>query len=372
MDSTFVKSFIGGIRSNFKGDLRLKTKILLIESDDWGAIRTPSKESLASFQRQGFELDKSLYKVDALASQSDLEDLFDLLLSFKNTEGQHPVITANAIMANPDFQRIRDSDFKEYYFQPFNDTFKSYSSHQNNLEIWKKGMKLGIFQPQFHGREHLNLGRWMKALQQGDRNLHFSFDLNSTYSGREDYAFMEAYDWSCPDEVEIHKKIISEGLRIFEETFGFRSQSFIAPCYNWDAGLDSFLASQGIKCIQGIGSQMAPTGHFGQYTRIPHYFGKRNAFGSFYNIRNVFFEPVNNSEKDWTLPALARIQAAFLMNRPAVISTHRVNYVGYIDPKNKENGLKQLKRLLTEVLKKWPEVQFMSTDQLQNYLVANE
>jgi hypothetical protein len=59
VDSTFVKSFIGGLRSNYKGDMRLQGKILLIESDDWGAIRTPSKEALVAFDKRNFELNRS-------------------------------------------------------------------------------------------------------------------------------------------------------------------------------------------------------------------------------------------------------------------------------------------------------------------------
>jgi len=57
---------------------------------------------------------------------------------------------------------------------------------------------------------------------------------------------------------------------------------------------------------------------------------------------------VNDINKDWTDSAMARIQAAFLTNVPAVISTHRINYIGYIDPKNRAHGLRQLERLLKE------------------------
>jgi hypothetical protein len=86
----------------------------------------------------------------------------------------------------------------------------------------------------------------------------------------------------------------------------------------------------------------------------------------------VFFEPVHNPGKDWTKPAMARIQAAFLMKRPAVISSHRVNYIGFIDPKNKENGLRQLGSLLKQILKKWPDVRFVTTDQLISYFSDND
>ena len=365
---SFCKNFLGGVKTNYRSPHILKEKLVILESDDWGALRTPSYNVLSEFQKYGFDLSKSIYKVDALASETDLNSLFDLLLSIKNREGQNPVLTSNSIMANPDFEKIRDSEFKEYHFEPFYNTFKRYPEHKNNLRIWRKGIEMKIFKPQFHGREHLNINRWIKSLQNNDKDVHFSFDKGSTYSGKADYSFMEAYDWNDYSEVEGHKKIIKEGLNIFEKTFGYKSTSFIAPCYNWDTKLEPFLAKEGITCIQGIHSQLSPTGSFNNYKLKKHFFGEKNNYGSFYNVRNVFFEPSQNPNKDWSDDAMARIHAAFLYNKPAVISTHRINYVGYISPQNRDNGLLQLKRLLTKVVTKWPDVKFISTDQLSNYL----
>lgn len=364
-----IKGFLGGIKANRVGSAKVKQKLLIIESDDWGAIRTPSKEALLKFERKGFDLSKSIYKVDALASKTDLEMLFDLLTSIKNVDGEHPVITANTIMANPDFNKIRESEYKKYYFEPFYETFKDYPEHQNNMKIWGSAINKGIFKPQFHGREHLNVNRWLKALQNNNDNVRFSFDLNSTYSGIEDYSFMEAYDWDEPNEVLEHKKIVEEGLELFKHTFGFNSESFIAPCYNWDSKLEAVLAKNGVNCIQGISNQLAPTGVYNNYKAIKHHFGKKNEYGTYYNVRNVFFEPSSAPNKDWSDIAMARIHAAFLFNKPAVISSHRINYIGYIDPVNRDNGLKQLKNLLIKIVTKWPDIKFISTDQLKKYIV---
>ena len=64
------------------------------------------------------------------------------------------------------------------------------------------------------------------------------------------------------------------------------------------------------------------------------------------------------------------IEIAFRWKKPAVISTHRVNYVGSIDPKNRQKGLGELKRLISLILKKWPDVEFMSSSQLGD-LISN-
>jgi len=99
-------NFLSAVKTNQKSPLRLNEKLVILESDDWGAIRTPSAKVLLEFEKYGFNLDKSIYKYDALASETDLNSLFDLLLSIKNAEGEHPVLTANSIMANPDFMNI--------------------------------------------------------------------------------------------------------------------------------------------------------------------------------------------------------------------------------------------------------------------------
>jgi hypothetical protein len=73
-----IKSFVRGCLTNLSGNVRLNEKIIVIESDDWGANRTPSKEVLRMFDKKGFDLGKSIYKVDALESGTDLENLFEL------------------------------------------------------------------------------------------------------------------------------------------------------------------------------------------------------------------------------------------------------------------------------------------------------
>ena len=58
---------------------------------------------------------------------------------------------------------------------------------------------------------------------------------------------------------------------------------------------------------------------------------------------------------------LRQIAAAFRWKKPAIISTHRVNFVGGINKQNREAGLKELHSLLKTIVKRWPDVEFMST-----------
>ena len=59
---------------------RVNTKIVVIESDDWGTIRMSSKEAFNSLLKKGYPVDQCPYnKYDALESNQDLEMLFLLI-----------------------------------------------------------------------------------------------------------------------------------------------------------------------------------------------------------------------------------------------------------------------------------------------------
>jgi hypothetical protein len=356
--------------TNRKGK-KLPGRFLIIESDDWGAIRTPSKKVLESFDKRGLDLANSVYKNDSLASNEDLDQLFNLLQSVRDNNGNPLKITANVIMANPDFEKIKATGFLQYHFEDFRTTLLKYPSHDKAFVKWKQAISGGVFMPQFHGREHLQFNRWLKVLQSGNEDALFCFNQGATYSGKADYSFMEALDWDQPADIELQERIIAEGLSMFENVFGFASKSFIAPCYNWDPKLEPLLLSKSIRLVQGTRFQFAPTGTFEKYNLIPHYFGEKSKLGLTYNLRNCFLEPSQNANKDWVDSCLAQIAAAFMWKKPAVICSHRINYVGFINENNRDRGLRDLKAVMNKVLKKWPDVQFISTDQLDEIMMLN-
>lgn len=61
---------------------------------------------------------------------------------------------------------------------------------------------------------------------------------------------------------------------------------------------------------------------------------------------------------------LHRIDVAFKCFRPAIISSHRLNFIGAIEPSNRDRHLSALELLLTKIVKQWPDVEFVSSDQL--------
>ncbi|MEI7675404.1 MAG: hypothetical protein WCJ03_01375 [Bacteroidales bacterium] len=340
-------------------------KIILFESDDWGSIRMPSMEVYGIFLKHGFRVDKSEFnRLDALESSSDLESLFEVLSKHKDQNENHPIFTANTVVANPDFEKIAVSGFSKYDYEPFTHTLSSYYLNNRVFDLYKEGIKNRIFYPQFHGREHLNINRWMKMLQNQDADVHFSFQQKSTYSGKNDYSFMEAFDYDSLSEIEFQKQVIIDGLNLFEKLFGYRSKSFISPCYVWDKAIESTLNESGILYLQSSRYQYSPTGVNEKYKKKYHYMGQSNEIGQRFLIRNAVFEPALFPKSDWIDYTMATIDSAFRWKKPAIVSTHRINYIGSLDEGNRNVNLKLLDQLLKSILIRWPDVEFMTSNQL--------
>lgn len=344
---------------------RTQKRIIVIESDDWGSIRMPSEKVYSGFISRGYNLSSSDYnRIDTIESNKDLEMLLELLLSITTKSGQHPVLTANMIVGNPDFKRIKASGFMEYYFESSINTLKRYPNREKVEKLWKQGNAEGVFHPQFHGREHVNIVRWMNALREGNPDVMFSFDNETTFSGNGDYNFMEVLDYNSPDDLPQMRESIAEGLDLFEQLFGYKSTSFIPPCYTWSSELEKTLANKEVRYIQGLVIQSVPTGSFGHYRSKYHFLGQQNKLGQRYLIRNCFFEPSLSKAGDPVDDCLSRINIAFRWHKPAIISSHRINFIGSLDEDNRSKNLKLFKQLLTRIINTWPDVIFMTSDQL--------
>ncbi|MGY6555170.1 MAG: hypothetical protein ACXIUM_11695, partial [Wenzhouxiangella sp.] len=57
-------------------------------------------------------------------------------------------------------------------------------------------------------------------------------------------------------------------------------------------------------------------------------------------------------------------RVAFQMNKPAIISSHRINFCGFIDESNRDQNLEALDYLLKAVLQRWPDVEFITSEEL--------
>ena len=176
-----------------------------------------------------------------------------------------------------------------------------------------------------------------------------------------------AFDFFDVSDNEQLKPIIKEGLQLFEEVYGYRSNYFTPPVYQIHHSLFPTLKENGITHID-LG--LVRREHQGQnnYKTSFNYIGKKADENLTIVVRNIVFEPTEERGVDWVHFTMKQIERAFRWNKPAIISSHRVNFCGHVDPENRGKGLQTLQQLLQEIVKRWPDVEFMSADEMADCL----
>jgi len=348
---------------------RTSRKIVVFESDDWGTIRMPSKQAFNALLKKGIRVDKSNYDtLDSLEQGEDLDRLFNVLSSHRNNRGEHAKFTFNAVMTNPHFEKIKEANYEHFVYESLFDSYQRYYG-EDLKALWAKGMENKLFTPQFHAREHLNSNLWMRDLRKGVKDTRNAFDhhffgLKTVTSSPHQWHYLSAYSAESEQELEQTQSIIEEGLQLFETFFGFQSTSFIGCNYVWPKELEPFLQKRGVKYLQGQRGQVAPTLNAGKRKVYYHYTGQKNKVGQRYLVRNAIFEPYQNQETDWVSNTLQAIADSFRLKKPAIISTHRINYASNMKVKNRDASLKKLDQLLKGIIEKWPEIEFLSSNEL--------
>lgn len=375
---------LGKLKSNILANLRnvpgwkTKRKIVVFESDDWGTIRMPSKEIQQKLVSLGINADKNYYNNnDSLESNEDMEALYEVLSRYKDKNGKPAVFTPICLVANPDFDKIKENNFKSYHYEPVTETLKKYgSSHNKVFDLWKEGIAKKLFVPQSHGREHLNIKRWMHALN-GDFPVtktcfeYGFFGLSDVESNEKRGEFLAAVDIDDVDDNKALSEIVQDGLNLFENLLGYKAKYFVAPNSLMNTGLEKDLSKMGIKFLIGSRNHPEPLGN-GQYKSNFRYIGKKNEYGQTFLVRNSQFEHGQSLQQYGYDKCLKDIEIAFRWNKPAVISTHRVNYIGFINEKNRKQGLEQLDMLLKNIVKKWPDVEFMHSEELGELITSSD
>lgn len=351
-------------------------KLVVFESDDWGAIRMPGRRAYEQLLNEGIRVDRSPYdRLDCLENRDDFQALMNVIDAHSDTYGRPAVFTFNTVMGNPDFEAIERDGFERFHHQHFSDSYRYYYE-EDFLGEWKQAMERGFIRPQFHGREHLNTPLWMADLRAGHAETHIAFrnrfyGLQTKTSSRWQKNYSAAYCAESMDQMQAISEIASEGLALFEQTFGYKSKTFVACNYFLPWELEQHLSHEGVRHIQTQRGYMQPMPSLqgaprARYRRT----GQKNKFGQRYGVRNVLFEPYLDETSDWAEKALVEVNQAFNVGTPAIVCTHRINYVSGMDMKHRDRCLRYLNRFLSGLFQRWPDVEFITSDQLSDLMNA--
>lgn len=356
---------------------RSKRLILVIESDDWGSIRMPSIDSYKNLLSVGISVNQTGYeKYDSLESEEDLYMIYNKLEKYKDKNNQSPIITANTIVGNPDFEKIKESGYKNYYFETFKESYYRLQNSYNTLEAINYGIKKNIYFPQLHGREHIHFKSWIAALRSKNQLAIKAFEnnvycLSNVLIKKSDRWYRPTFDVIDTNDEHSFAINLFQAQNIFNQIFGFKSESFIAPNYTWNSHLEIELKKVGVNIIQGARAQKIPNIEKKSTIIKKNYMGDINKNKQVYLIRNTAFEPSTRPNIDWKRKVVRDAQIAFMLGAPLVISSHRVNFMGGLDINNRINNLKLLGDILDELLRMFPEIEFMNSVQLGNYIKSS-
>lgn len=345
-------------------------KQILFLSDDWGSVRIKSKADQADLIKKGFKIESRFDQFDSLETNEDLELLFEVLTKYKDHNGNHPCITAVTNVANPDFNKIKEDNFQNYYFETIEQTYNRYPNTNRVLELTKEGIANKIFIPQSHGREHLQVNWWMEELQHKESyaskffdNEFFFMNQNYLYNPKRNRDLAAAFDLINLRDLNSHKDIVVSALDIFYDLYKYKSKIFSPPALFYNPQIEEILKKEGIDWID-VGRLFKVPQTDGTEKWQFNYLGRKKKSGLKVLVRNAMFESNISQSESAVDRCLYDIEQAFKLRQPAIISNHRACFTGRIDDNNRKKGLFELDLLFSKIVKKWPDVEFISINEL--------
>jgi hypothetical protein len=291
-----------------------------------------------------------------------------VLTKYKDSKENHPVITALALTSNPDFKKIRDTNF-EYHSESIMESYQNYGE-KTLFELWKsEGISNNLLYPQFHGKEHLHPERYVTRIANVNDMEHQAFLNKSIIGGSmgssRRHNFMAAFEYHNEQDKRNIEKRTAEGLNQFETLFGFKSESFCPSQSVYGEHIFDVLKNNGVLAIQA-GQQFKPENLI--LKKVDHYWGDKTSNGLIFWRRNCTFEIYKGNHIDHVNECLKEIEIAFRWGKPAVINSHRINFTSRITTKLRDKTLSDLEVLIIKILKKWPDVEFVNSSELANHI----
>lgn len=367
-----IKNALKGIVA--KAGYQTDRHIVVFESDDWGAIRVPNKDSLDQFKEAFPQRKLDHYQsFDGLERLSDVEGLSGVLRrSSELFSLSEPVFTLNFATANPRFDRCSPGDMAHacYEFESIDETYRAYGEGDSVLSYINRGREETALHPQLHGREHLNATAWLAACEV-DPAVEFARSLRMV--GVDDAFYCDIDALNTNNVLVGNEGYLRDAVALFDRIFGFAPKSFIPPCYVADRDSERALSCLGVETIQSSPLRNIPKKD-GTYSKRISVFGRLGSKGLCRLVRNVQFEPAryyyNDEQAEVCITqALNGFKAAFDRNQPAVVCTHRVNFCSRVEEAHCEYSLDALGELLYRLSLMYPDCEFMTSDQLGSLIL---
>jgi hypothetical protein len=327
-----------------------RLRAVVLESDDWGLCAwVPDDRAFRALATlPAFRTEAGLrYGRSTLETADDVRLLAAELIEWRGGDGFPPVWQANTIVANPDYARMRPPLF-EFEELPLcvHPDLPSRWARPGLWDALRRAEGDGVWWAELHGLHHLPEAAWLGALRRGESDARRACEQSSPI-GRAVEASGE-YDASEPRALRARN--VRRAVQAFRTLFGRAPTSFCPPDYRFDDWFEGEAASIGLTTIQGKAEQAgrgwAPLRRRWFGLRFPHHDGIR-----FHMPPRIAFEPEGMAQPKTPRgieAAMRGIHAAWARGRPAIVSTHRMNYAHMLPAHNRASreALRELLRRL--------------------------
>ena len=323
----------------------------MIESDDWGLCGwspdEPAWRALAELPAFRSPPGRR-YGGSTLERAEDVRELARLLAELRGGDGFAPVLQANTVMAGPAFERLTPPAF-DVAELPVTESYAASARWRRDglAAAVDTAIEAGVWWPELHGLHHVPEHAWLTALRRGVDDARRALEHHSTIC-----TAVEAsgeYDPSEPRE--LRRRHIGRAVERFARRFGRPPGSLCPPDYRWDDALEADAEALGLTTLQGLAEQ---SGHpLARLRRLAlrHRWPNRRG-GRFYLPPRIAFEPgawEPDARGSLVESTRRRVRAAWDRGQPAILSTHRVNYV-HLDPERARRGRDTLRDLLSRLV----------------------
>ena len=306
----------------------LRRPVLIIESDDWGA---GPLEQVPALQR-----------------------LVALLEDYRDAGGRHPVMTLALILAVPDGPAVR-ADGRYHRLTLDQERFRPL------LAALRDGAGRGVFALQLHGMEHYWPATLMASADPAVRRWREQDGpgLTESLPPPLQSRWIDARELpSRPLEAADIERAAAGETALFARCFGRPATVAVPPTFVWEPRVEAAWARHGVRLVITPGlrngcrdGQGAPACRSGPIRNGQLGDGVR------YLVRNDYFEPERGHRAGQALEALRQKTAR---GRPCLLETHRSNFIG----PRADAACAELARLLDGALERFPDLRFMSSEEL--------
>ena len=319
----------------------LKRPVVIIESDDWGA--GPDEQAAA------------------------LKQISRLLEKFADRDQRRPVMTLGMVLAAADGEKTLSSG--DYHRQVI-----SSRTHEPLLKAIKSGVEAGVFSIQLHGMEHY----WPPALLLASKTDKAVMDWlhHAPLLPTEKLPSALQSRWvnasTLPSrrlDANAVQQAAKEEVTTFQQIFGTAPQVAVPPTFIWTEDVENAWAAAGVTVVVTPGSRFETRDESGSPAGRgrPIHSGQLSGNNIVYLVRDEYFEP---SLGHTAAQALDRLSAKTRLGRPTLYETHRFNFLGSEEKKNR--ALEELERLLGLALKQHPDLAFLSSIKLATILKTRD